>query len=54
MHAQFSRRFALIAVVLPQYRSDKGFSELPNGFRVENPAPVHLVNKCVEFASHGE
>jgi hypothetical protein len=54
VHAQFSRRFALIAVVRPQHRSDEGFLELPDCFGVENPAPEHLVYKCVEFASHCE
>jgi hypothetical protein len=53
VHAQFSCRLALIAVVFPQHRSDERLPELPNGFGVENPALVHLACKCVEFASHG-
>ena len=52
MHAQFSRRLALIAIVFPQYRSDEGFPELPHGFGVENPTLVHLAYEYVEFASH--
>ena len=52
MHVQFSCRLALIAVVLPQHRSDEGFPELPHSFGVENPALVHLVYQCVDFASH--
>ena len=53
MHAQFSRRLALIAIVFPQYRSDEGFPDLPHGLGVENPTLVHLAYECVEFTSHG-
>src|SRR5208282_351899 len=52
VHAQLASRLALVAIVLPQHRSDEGFPELPHSFGVENPALVHLVYKCVEFASH--
>ena len=53
VHAQFSRRLALIAVVFPQQRSEERLPELPHGFDIENPALVHLAYKCVQFTSHG-
>ena len=53
MHAQFSRRLALIAIVFPQYRSDESFPELPHSFGIENPTLVHPADECVEFAFHG-
>jgi hypothetical protein len=52
VHPQFTGRFDLVAILVSEGGHQKRLPELPHGFGVENPALVHLVYQCVEFASH--
>ncbi len=42
VHAQFTRGTALVALILFQYGQDEALLKLAHGFRIKNPAVMHL------------
>ncbi len=52
VHAELARGLALIPIVLLQNGDNKSFLELPDGFRVQDAAFVHLQYQSFKLVLH--
>lgn len=52
VHAELSRSFALVALVVAQHFLDKAAAKFPDSLLVSNATGVHLHDKIIQFAFH--
>lgn len=53
MHAQLTRRLALVTVVLLKNVEEEALLEFAHRFRIQDPALVHLIHQRFELVLHG-